>query len=225
MKLTRILLSNKIHWSELQHMYQNKKNVSPIKKKNPPISYKPLPIFEGKNIICREITHADTNFLIQWRNDPAIQKFVTLTPYPLTKECHSDFLGDYFNCPTSFYFIIEHKHLKTPIGAHGLYNFDEKNKSIEYGWGFINPGFKLHTLEASFLLINFALSNLRCKSIYVRILEENIKSRKYNKHLGFVETSEILEINNTKKSTIRGTLTKETFKSATKTYSKWTARK
>ena len=53
------------------------------------ISFKPcdLPVITGDKVTLRPITDADTDLIVRWRNDPAVQQFFIFRE-PFTPEMH-----------------------------------------------------------------------------------------------------------------------------------------
>ncbi|MCF8240859.1 MAG: GNAT family N-acetyltransferase [Melioribacteraceae bacterium] len=140
-----------------------------------------LPL-KGERIIIRDFNEKkDTKIFKKWMDDPSGRFFlltrVTSRRYSIDEliKNENDILG-----------VITLRD-DTPVGLMGFLDFDEENKKAEMrklvGEGKYRG--KGYGKEATKLWIQYGLTNLGLRKIYLNTIEANIRNIRINKELGF----------------------------------------
>ena len=142
----------------------------------------------GERIILREIEEDDLNSIVEWRNDPAILRWL-FSYSPLNKTKQRKWYEKYLDDDTQQTFIIEVKEEKIPIGTVGLTSIDYKNQRAELGVLIGDESWQNKGIgkEALGLLIKFAFDEMNIRKIKAIVFEENIPAIRLYKSCGFVE--------------------------------------
>ena len=146
---------------------------------------------EGKYVILEEIQPKYFHYVIEWRNNPELNKFLN-QPFKLTQEIEKKWYEEKYLQDTTQGFLIMLDKSRTdvppiPFGTRGWTDFDIDKKRLIGGRLLLgNPAYAQHPafLESEFILSDYVYSMIDI--IYVHIVKENKKALHYNKVMGFV---------------------------------------
>ena len=141
-------------------------------------------VLRGERVMLRPMREEDAELIVQWRNDPAIRKWLFSTD-PLTVQSHLEWFRR--PKPDRLDFVICLRESERPIGTVNFTNIDFQNAKAEAGkmlgdrtqWG------KGLAKEAFRLWLAFGFERLGLTHIYVRTLSTNHRNIKLNEQLGF----------------------------------------
>lgn len=147
-----------------------------------------LPILEGGQIRLRPITLADTDLIVNWRNQPDIKRhFVFQADF--TREMHEAWVKQKVFSGEVVQYIIETKADGQPVGSVYLRDIDSRNHSAELGiWlGQAECTGRGLGTEAAALLTRFAFRELELHRVFLRVFTENTRAISCYKRAGFRE--------------------------------------
>ena len=146
-----------------------------------------LNIIEGRRIILRPITEADTEDIVRWRNSPEVLKYFIFRE-PFTAEMHNNWLKTKVASGQVIQYIIVRKEDNKAVGSVYLKDIDMHNQSAEYGI-FIGEssarGCGLGS-ETAKLFTDFAFNRLGLHRISLRLLAQNKAAHRSYERAGFV---------------------------------------
>lgn len=137
------------------------------------------------NIKLRPIELADTDNIVQWRN----QEFVRLNFINrdiLTHDRHIDYYNKYILTKKVFQFIILDG--QKGIGTVFLRDVDLVNQKAEFGifigdYKYLNKGVGKIVTK---MILNFGFNELKLNRIFLRVLEKNVIAISSYKKSGFI---------------------------------------
>lgn len=146
-------------------------------------------MIETHRLILREMNDQDGEYIVQWRNDPYINKWM-FDQQKITLKSHNDWFRTK-DRDIRIDYIIEDRSTGNPIGTLNFKNLEsgkaEAGKMLgnrEY-WG---KGF---AKEAFGAWVDFGFNVLQLKEIYIYTQSENVGNIALNSKLGFVKSEEI----------------------------------
>jgi len=138
---------------------------------------------KGKKVYLRQMTIDDAKTIVEWRNDPEIQKWM-FTQDKLTLEKHLDWFK---NRKNRIDFIICDLESGKAIGTVNFINIQEKRAEAGKMLGdknFWGGGF---AKEAFILWLNIGFIDFHFEEIYVKTMSHNLPNIGLNKKLGFTK--------------------------------------
>lgn len=147
-----------------------------------------LPILTGEKVVLRPITDADTDNIVRWRNTPSVRdNFIFRQTF--TPEMHRNWLKTKVAAGEVVQYIIVDKAADTAVGSIYYRDIDHNFNSAEYGLFIGEESARGKGLgkEAIRMFIDFGFKTLGLHRISMRVLAENIASRRSNTAVGFVE--------------------------------------
>lgn len=138
---------------------------------------------KGVNVFLREMTTGDAEFIVKWRNDPAIQKWM-FKQDELTIEGHLNWFKKREN--RIDYIICEAK-VGKPIGTLNYINIEDKRAEAGKMLGDKNYWGGGYAKEAFILWLNIGFNELGFDEIYVKTMGHNKPNIGLNRKLGFTE--------------------------------------
>lgn len=138
---------------------------------------------KGDKVFLREITVDDAEFIVKWRNDPAIQKWM-FNQEIITKKGHLSWFKKREN--RIDYMICEVESSK-PIGTVNYINVEEHKAEAGKMLGDKNYWGGGYAKEAFILWLNIGLNDLGFDEIYVKTMSHNKPNIGLNRKLGFEE--------------------------------------
>lgn len=137
-------------------------------------------------LFLREITEADTEDVLCWRNGESVKKYF-IYQKDITREEHLNWLKNKVGTGEVIQFIIVEKETGKGIGSVYLENIDKKHNKAEYGI-FIGENTKTGkgygTLAAK-RIIQYAFEELKLHRLYLRVYEENSRAIASYEKAGF----------------------------------------
>ena len=152
------------------------------------ISFKPcdLPVITGDKVTLRPITDADTDLIVRWRNDPAVQQFFIFRE-PFTPEMHRNWLHTKVETGKVVQYIIVDNADGKSVGSVYFRDIDPANESAEYGI-FIGEadarGRGVGTAAAR-LMLRYCFEEEQLHRVYLRALSENGQAVRSYEKAGF----------------------------------------
>lgn len=147
----------------------------------------------GNNVILREIEDDDLKYIVNWRNDVDILKWL-FSYLPLSLSKQRRWYERYLSDDTSQIFIIEQKQESKSIGTIGLTGIDHKNQKAEIGIliekGAQNSGFGLESIK---MLLDYAFDEMNLRKITARLFQDNIPAIKLYEKIGFVKEGILID--------------------------------
>lgn len=142
--------------------------------------------FESENLIYRPIEKGDSRKIVEWRNNPEINKFF-YDPKIITMDEHLNWFEKYQNNPNRYDYMIITKNSHKKIGVVGLQNIDHDAKSAEVAYmiGEITEQRKGYGSEAINTLIQFAHKTFGLRKEIAVIHKDNVASSQMIQHIGF----------------------------------------
>jgi len=145
---------------------------------------------KGKFVNLKSINESDFYKIIEWRNNPEINKYLN-QPYKLTMELQYKWYKEkYLNSNDILFIIIETKS-KNRIGTIGINDLDYKNQIGIVGRLLIGEkeyrGSK-ELIEANILFYDYLFYILKLKKLYCHVVIENKKVISFDKKFGFTVT-------------------------------------
>ena len=140
-------------------------------------------VMKEEELVLRPITEKDTDLILRWRNSDAVmENFIIRTP--LTRQQHENWLATKVATGEVEQFIME---AGMPIGSVYLRNVDIQNKTAEYGIfiGEESGRGKGYGTKALSLMKKFAYEELGLESLYLEVIETNIKAYAMYEKAGF----------------------------------------
>ncbi|WP_196592581.1 N-acetyltransferase [Pectinatus sottacetonis] len=141
---------------------------------------------EGKYAILDEISPKYFKYVIKWRNDKVLNKFLN-QPFDLTLESELEWYKKYVKDDTQGFMIMIDKESNIPFGTIGWTDLDKIHKKCILGRLILgNPLFKgtMAFLE-SFILIGDYLYK-KVDNMYIHVGIRNKKALHINKTMGFI---------------------------------------
>lgn len=142
----------------------------------------------GTRVILREISLADTEDIIRWRNKRFVQeRFIFQEKF--TREIHEKWMKEMVNTGLVKQFIIIEKQNLRPVGTAYLRDIDKKNQKAEYGMfiGEEDAQGQGYGTESAKLLVDFAFSQLKLHKIFLRVFADNVSSIHSCINAGFIQ--------------------------------------
>lgn len=141
-------------------------------------------LLRGERVVLRLMAEEDAQLIVEWRNDPAIRKWLFSTD-KLTVESHLEWFRR--PKPDRLDFVICLRESRRPIGTVSFTNIDFQNARAEVGillgdrtqWG---KGLATETYR---LWLPFGFEHLDLQYIYGRTLSTNHRNVRKNLRLGF----------------------------------------
>lgn len=165
----------------------------------------------GDKIFLRPMEEKDAPFIVKWRNDPDIKKWM-FSQEELTIESHLLWFKNKNNHNRIDYIICDRKNEK-PIGTVNFSNIE--NKTAEAGKILGNKDYwgRGIATEALLLWLNFGFNEIGLNLIHTRTMQDNFSSIKVNEKIGFrMAKREVIDVNNTKYDIIIMEIKKQDFK-------------
>src|SRR5665648_748853 len=147
----------------------------------------------GKFVNLRSINESDFVRLIEWRNDPEINRYLN-QPYRLTMELQYKWYEEKYLKSNDILFIIETKNKKR-IGTIGINDLNYKRKIGVIGRLLIgeeNYKASIELMEANILFYDYLFYEFKLKKLYCHVVIENKKVISFDKKFGFVPTEKII---------------------------------
>lgn len=148
----------------------------------------------GKKVILRGFEEKDIKKLVQWRNDPDINRhFFEYEPSTIEKQRR--WLDAVSSRHDEKFFVISDRQGEA-IGTVGLTRIDWRSRNAE--WGRFVIGDKKHLgkgygLEAMYLSSEYAFSHLNLHRLYLKVFAWNKKARAMYEGFGFREEGTLRE--------------------------------
>jgi UDP-4-amino-4,6-dideoxy-N-acetyl-beta-L-altrosamine N-acetyltransferase len=149
---------------------------------------------EGKNIVLRPMTDADTDLIVRWRNQPFVREKM-LRRALITTEGHREWIRTMVETGKVVQFIIIEKTNNRPIGSVFLRDVDYEFEKAEFGI-FIGEEDALglgYGTEAAEMMLDYAFKDLRLHKIYLRLLTDNEAAKKSYLKAGFQQEALLQE--------------------------------
>lgn len=151
------------------------------------LSINDLPVINGKNVSLRPITDADTDLIVEWRNNPNVYKYFIFRE-KFTAEMHRNWLKTRVATGQVVQYIILAGDERRPVGSVYYRDIDPRHECAEYGI-FIGDdscrGMGIGT-ETAKLFTDFALDVLHIHRVFLKVLGGNEKARRSYEKAGFV---------------------------------------
>lgn len=145
-----------------------------------------LPIINGDKVSLRPITEEDTDLIVRWRNDPAVQRFFIFRE-PFTRELHLNWMRTRVAAGQVIQYIIMTADEHIAVGSVYYRDIDPSAESAEYGI-FIGEeaarGMGLGT-ETATLFTRFGFDVLGLRRIVLKVLGGNDIARRSYEKAGF----------------------------------------
>lgn len=145
---------------------------------------------EGKYVILDEVQPKYFDYIIKWRNDPELTRFLN-QPFLLTMELQTKWYEEkYLNDLTQGLFIMIDKATNTPFGTLGWTDLDVDAKVCIEGRALVgNPDFRSSKeMTEGYLLLNeYVYETLGVRAVYIHVVNDNKKVISLNKRWGFHE--------------------------------------
>lgn len=138
---------------------------------------------KGEKIFLREMTTDDAEFIVKWRNDPAIQKWM-FNQDIITIEGHLNWFEKREN---RIDYMICEVESGNPIGTVNFINIEYKRAEAGKMLGDKNYWGGGYAKEAFILWLNIGLNELGFDEIYVKTMSHNKPNIGLNRKLGFEE--------------------------------------
>ena len=142
---------------------------------------------EGEHVYISPMNIEDAEIFTKWLNDPNITQFLTIHNSLVSLSGEKDYVENF--CKEEFHMSIIKKENDEIIGNISLGRLDYKNGTAELGI-FIGEEDNLskgYGSEAIKLLTTFGFDELRLHTIYLTVLENNIRAQKAYTKCGFKE--------------------------------------
>ena len=128
-------------------------------------------VLDGRIFRLRPVELSDATFIAGLRSAEEIRlKYVHKVDKDPLKQV--EWLKAYFNRPSDYYWIIERKDSGLAEGTIALYNFNENEKTAEWGRWVLRSG-SLGAVESSLLVYCAAFEELQLDSIYCLTVAAN----------------------------------------------------
>src|SRR5665648_191297 len=148
----------------------------------------------GKFVNLRSINESDFVRLIEWRNDPEINRYLN-QPYRLTMELQYKWYEEKYLKSNDILFIIIETKNKKRIGTIGINDLNYKRKIGVIGRLLIgeeNYKASIELMEANILFYDYLFYEFKLKKLYCHVVIENKKVIIIDKKFGFVPTEKII---------------------------------
>jgi len=147
-------------------------------------------ILKGKFVSLRCINESDFYKIIEWRNNPEINRYLN-QPFQLTMELQYKWYREkYLKSNDILFMIIEIKN-KTRIGTIGINDLDYKRKIGIVGRLLIGEEYyrvSKEFIEATILFYDYLFCDLKLRKLYGHAVIENRKVISFDKKYGFTAT-------------------------------------
>lgn len=144
----------------------------------------------GRFVILKEIQPEFFKYIIEWRNNPELNKFLN-QPFKLTMELEKQWYEEkYLNDMTQGLFVLIDKKNNVPFGTLGYTDYNSKEKICVGGRALIGNSNYIggkEFNEAVILLNDFLYNDLNVEVIYGHIAINNKKIISWNKKMGFIK--------------------------------------
>jgi len=141
----------------------------------------------------RSINESDFLKLIEWRNNPEINKYLNQS-YKLTLELQYKWYKENYLRSNDILFIIIETKNKNRIGTIGINDLDYKKRVGIVGRLLIgeeNYRASVELMEANLLFYEYLFYELKLEKLYCHVVIENKKVISFDKRFGFVSTKNI----------------------------------
>jgi RimJ/RimL family protein N-acetyltransferase len=135
--------------------------------------------FKGKNTILRPVTESDAASIIEMRNNPSINKFLS-SSNPLSLEDQVSWLRRNLGAKDQHYFMILNK-FEIPVGTISIYNI--KNGTGEFGRYVCTQA--VQAVESERMILQVAFDMLNLQYLYCRTAESNASVWRQHLRFGF----------------------------------------
>lgn len=157
-------------------------------------------VIEGKYVRLEEIAPKHFEYIIKWRNNPELNKFLN-QPFELTMELQQKWYERYLKDFSQGLMVLVDKTNNVPFGTMGWtdYNPDEKiciSGRVLVGDDNYRGGREF--TEAVIVFSDFLYDHLSIKNMYGFVADDNKKIISWNKRLGFKKNTDLLRFPNEK---------------------------
>ena len=145
--------------------------------------------FDNSRILFKPIEEKDTELIIKWRNNENVRhNFIFQETF--TEEMHLNWMRTKVAKGEVVQFIIIIKETNKPIGSIYFRDIDYEKKEAEYGIfiGEDDEKGKGYGNETAKLALQYAFSELKLKTVFLRVFADNEYAIKSYKNAGFKET-------------------------------------
>lgn len=136
--------------------------------------------------MLRRLEEKDAPFMLEWMHDCTINCNFQYPFAEMTIEKVKAFIEDSFNEENKHFAIVDIK--DEYLGTISLKNISQENKNAEYA---IVTRKKAHgtgaATQATQELLCYAFDELGLHKVYLNVLEDNIRARKFYEKCGFVQ--------------------------------------
>lgn len=165
---------------------------------------------EGKKLYYREITEADTDMVLKWRNSDYVRNHF-LHREMISRKEHLQWLHEQVMTGKVIQFIMIERITELPIGSVYLRDVDNQEKTAEYGIfiGEASSRGKGYGTEAAQMMLFYAFQQMQLRRLTLRVLADNVQAIRSYERAGFC-----LELGNEEQMQINGKEEKILFMSA-----------
>lgn len=146
----------------------------------------------GRFVILKEIQPEFFKYIIEWRNNPELNRFLN-QPFKLTMKLEKQWYEEkYLNDMTQGLFVLIDKKNNVPFGTLGYTDYNSKEKICVGGRALIGNSNYIggkEFNEAVILFNDFLYDDLNVEIIYVHIGINNKKIISWNKKMGFMKNT------------------------------------
>lgn len=139
----------------------------------------------GKLCNLRPVEIGDASFINEIRGDPSLTRYLHKVSGKLADQ--EKWLQSYFDRENDYYFIIEDRENRRPVGTIGLYDIDLANNNGEWGRWLLAPG-SLFATESALLIYRFALDVLKLDDVFCRTVSDNQQVVSFHESCGLEQT-------------------------------------
>ncbi|MCL2052204.1 MAG: GNAT family N-acetyltransferase [Lachnospiraceae bacterium] len=144
-------------------------------------------IIDGEKICLRPADYADTDLIVNWRNQPFIRDNMIYRK-PFTVDGHHEWIRLMIETGKAAQFIILEKTGLRPVGVTFLRDIDSGNEKAEFGV-FIGEKDAIglgYGTEAALLMLDYAFNALKLHKVFLRLISTNAAAEKSYLKAGFI---------------------------------------
>lgn len=141
---------------------------------------------EGHSFRLRPVTRQDSAFILELRADEELSRYLHPVSGRLVDQ--ESWYDSYARRIGDWYWIIETIE-GAAEGTVGIYNYNNANKSAEWGRWVLRRG-SLGAIESAWLIYRAAFEHLGLEEVFCRTLKGNTQVVSFHQRCGLVETQE-----------------------------------